>query len=104
MKKLIAILIFASFTNIAMAAWVGPGTVKDFNPGGNSTFATYISLNGINFSGCTGSYAAVVLGENPNYKEIVATLLLAKATTANIKVNISGCSGPYSIITEVNLL
>jgi hypothetical protein len=104
MRMIAALLSGLVYCSSASADWSTTAQVEHLNVGGNGLHGTFVALEGYAFSGCSVPAVALVPGNNPNYKEILATLLSAKAMNADVRVGYSGCSGSYATVTEVILL
>ncbi|KZY41285.1 MULTISPECIES: hypothetical protein [unclassified Oleiphilus] len=100
---LLSVLLFFSELSNANPLWTpAEGSLVDIvNPGTRSQGATYFTLKGVSFSGCTKSTGTILWKDtNKNYNEIYSLLLAAKM--ANKKVRLyykspDGCDYPELI-------
>jgi hypothetical protein len=101
-KLLLALLGFASLMGEPVyATWSAEALVDRLNPGGNGLHGTFVVLAGATFTGCTVTTWAWLNGTNPNYKEMIASLLAAKLGDRTVQIGYSGCSGAYALVNEL---
>ena len=103
MLRLLVLLSCLLVVGVANAEWTAPAKVEKINIGGNGVYGTYIKMMNTTFSGCSTSTVAIVKGDNPNYKEILAAFMSVKVTQQELQVFYAGCDGSYAVIKEVTL-
>jgi hypothetical protein len=104
MKAIASILAFLVFVaTAARADWSATAKVEQINIGGNGLHGTFVSVANFSFTGCSVTSVGFLEGSNPNYKELIASLLAAKMADRDVRLMYFGCSGGYSIVREVVL-
>ncbi len=103
MKYLFYISVLIS-SSVFSSQWTpAPGSqVASINPGGGGGNSTFISLEGVTFSGCTKGHGAVISKDsNPDYDQIFSVALAAKMASLPLRIYYGGCVGNYPEIKEV---
>jgi hypothetical protein len=104
MKAIASILGSLLFVaTVARADWSATAKVEQINIGGNGLHGTFVSVADFSFTGCTSTTVGLLEGSNPNYKELISSLLAAKMADREVRLMYFGCNGAYSIIREVLL-
>lgn len=87
----------------AKADWSVTTTIHEINIGGNGMHGAFVSLSNFSFSGCSSIGVVFLPASDPNYKELISSLLAAKLSERSVRVMYSGCSAGYSLLKEVVL-
>jgi hypothetical protein len=87
----------------AKADWSAIAKVDLLNIGGNGLHGTFVGLVGYSFSGCSTNSIALLEGSNPNYKELISSLLAAKIADRDVQLQYVGCNAGYPVVKELLL-